>query len=274
GLDMLEAGCGFGFGLIWCAFRGGRAYGIDIYEPMIRTIEAFRSFLPAEWDEKITAMVGDVARMPFDSNSFDVVAAVQTISHYNDIEAFARETHRVLREGGVLVVTDSNNALCPHHRWRQQNAYRRIELGPVRSDDAAGVLSKPFIEKRSELIRENFAFDPATLTALAERTSGMTNAQVVAACEQYVDAKELPNSRFRRSRVPIDPETGMAIERLINPYAFARDLRDVGFARTRVEGYWGGASGRPYLRAANGFLAKLSPLVIWTTPSFRVAAWR
>ena len=172
-----------------------------------------------------------------------------------------------------MVVTDSNNSLCPYHRWRQQNAYREIELRPVDSDATRGILSKPFVQKRKDFISEHYTFEAATLAALAERTCGMTTAQVAAACERYAEVKELPDSGFRRSRVPIDPETGMAIERLINPYALGRLLRGMGFTRTRVEGYWGGASGRSYPRIANRILAN-SPLVIWTTPSFRVAAWR
>ena len=56
-----KRGVASALGSLWCASRGGRAYGIDIYEPMIRTIEAFRPHVPAEWNERVRAVVGDVA---------------------------------------------------------------------------------------------------------------------------------------------------------------------------------------------------------------------
>jgi len=275
GLKILEAGCGFGLSLVWSALRGGDAYGIDIYQPMIKTIDRYRQILPAELGSRIHAEGGDVAEMPFEDASFAVVVAIEAVSHYTELDAFMREAARVLQPGGVLIITDSNNALNPPTRRRKQEAYRTNELGPIVGPAAGvGVFTKPFVEKRQDLLREHFAFDDATVELLAERTSGLTRQRVLGAAELYSETGELPNSWFDPSNAPVDPESDTVIERLIDPYAMGRALRQAGFRRTRVQGYWGGASGKIHLRVANAALARLARLAIWSTPTFRIAAYR
>jgi len=112
------------------------------------------------------------------------------------------------------------------------------------------------------------------LELLAERTSGLTRQRVLGAAELYSETGELPNSWFDPSNAPVDPESDTVIERLIDPYAMGRALRQAGFRRTRVQGYWGGASGKIHLRVANAALARLARLAIWSTPTFRIAAYR
>lgn len=47
----------------------------------------------------------DVRRMPFQSNSFDVVTAMDIIEHIDNDKAALREIARVLKPGGVLLAT-------------------------------------------------------------------------------------------------------------------------------------------------------------------------
>ena len=51
----------------------------------------------------------DVA-VPFADGSFDVVHANQVIEHVSSVDRFAREVHRILAPGGVLVLSTENGS--------------------------------------------------------------------------------------------------------------------------------------------------------------------
>jgi 2-polyprenyl-3-methyl-5-hydroxy-6-metoxy-1,4-benzoquinol methylase len=45
---------------------------------------------------------------PFDNESFDLVHANQVIEHVSDVDHFLAETNRVLRVGGVALISTEN----------------------------------------------------------------------------------------------------------------------------------------------------------------------
>jgi len=49
-----------------------------------------------------TLICGDVSILPFHDQSFDLVTSVAAFEHFLDVPAVLRETHRVLRSGGML----------------------------------------------------------------------------------------------------------------------------------------------------------------------------
>jgi SAM-dependent methyltransferase len=269
-LEILEAGCGFGFGLIYYAARGAKAYGLELYEPMVRTIEAYMPLVPDEWAERIQVSLGDATDMPYPDESVDVVVSNEAISHYHDVDAFIREAHRVLRPGGTLIVADGNNSLNPLIRHRNYTWFREVE------EEGGGdaIFQQSFREKRLALVSREFDFDAATAAEIASGTSGMTRDQVLAAGKTFTETGALPTSYFKRDTVPVDPESGQAIERLLNPYALARALRSAGFTSTRTVGYWGGAAGKSIVRLGNRVLTPLSPIAIFSAQSFRIVARR
>lgn len=268
--DILEAGCGFGFGLIHYAARGAKAFGLELYEPMVQTIEAYMPLVPDEWAQRIEVSLGDATQMPYADESLDVVVSNEAISHYHDVDAFIREAHRVLRPRGTLIVADGNNSLNPLIRRRNYTWFREVE----EEGGGEAIFQQSFREKRLALVREEFDFDDATAAQIARGTSGMTRDQVLAACRDYAETGALPTSYFERETVPVDPESGQAIERLLNPYALTRSLRRAGFTSTRTVGYWGGAAGKPIVRLGNRVLTPLSPIAIFSAQSFRIVARR
>jgi len=96
---LLDAGCGTG--LLWEFLRSKevccRYIGIDVSTGMIRVARNRR--------QRGCFLVGCVEYMPFRSNVFDYVVAVTLIQNLLDIGAFIREAVRVLKKGGVLLVT-------------------------------------------------------------------------------------------------------------------------------------------------------------------------
>ncbi|MEU6009319.1 bifunctional 2-polyprenyl-6-hydroxyphenol methylase/3-demethylubiquinol 3-O-methyltransferase UbiG [Streptomyces sp. NPDC047453] len=92
---LLDIACGGGLFGPHAAGKGYRVFGVDLSEMSLR--EALRH----GFDEVVRA---DIARLPFDDESFDVVTAGQCLEHVPDPFGVVAEACRVLRPGGTLVV--------------------------------------------------------------------------------------------------------------------------------------------------------------------------
>jgi SAM-dependent methyltransferase len=270
GATILDAGAGFGLTLVVLATLGAdAARGIEFYEPMVRTANAYLPMLPRELRERIAIDHGDVMEMPYPDETFDAVLSVEAVSHYREVDAALCEIHRVLRPGGVLAVSDGNNGLNPITRRRTRELWDAFELGSTREKVGRHTVSHRYGAEREAFVRRRFPDLPADL--LARETFGMTFDEVAEACAVYEREGKLPGSIYDGSNVPVNPEDGQVIERLFNPFALGRTLEKMGFS-VRVSGYWGGASGRKFLRIANRFLARMSRVTIYSARGFVIAA--
>lgn len=52
--------------------------------------------------ENVKFMQGDVGKLPFDNESFDIVLSLNGFHAFSDKDAAYSETHRVLKKGGIL----------------------------------------------------------------------------------------------------------------------------------------------------------------------------
>jgi SAM-dependent methyltransferase len=98
GARVLEAGCGLGYFTVAASALGFAAEGLDWSEP---TIDRLRERFPA-----IPWHVGDVRALRFASGSFDAVYSPGVCEHFEDGPvSVLTETHRVLRRGGIAVIS-------------------------------------------------------------------------------------------------------------------------------------------------------------------------
>lgn len=109
---VLEAGCGLGQFTVAASAAGYRAEGVDW---SAETIDRLRRQFPS-----IPWHVGDVRRLQFPSCTFDAVYSPGVCEHFEEGPTdVLLETHRVLRPGGVAIVsTPCFNA------WLQRHADR------------------------------------------------------------------------------------------------------------------------------------------------------
>lgn len=99
GKDVLDAGCGVGYGTAYLAERARRAVGVDLSG---EAIDYARRRYGAH---NVRYEIGDLLELPFADGSFDVVCSFETIEHLDEPERFVAEARRVLRSNGVLIAS-------------------------------------------------------------------------------------------------------------------------------------------------------------------------
>ncbi|KKN33786.1 hypothetical protein LCGC14_0800190 [marine sediment metagenome] len=105
---ILDIGCGRGELLYHCGQRGARLFGIDY---SIDAIDITKEVLKEFGNAKI--LLGDCRSIPFSSNLFDRVVAIDLIEHmnYRDGLATVQEINRVLKPGSFALIYTSPNRI-------------------------------------------------------------------------------------------------------------------------------------------------------------------
>jgi SAM-dependent methyltransferase len=98
--DVLEAGCGEGYGADLIAGVARQVIGLDYDETAVAHV---RARYP-----RVDMRHGNLAELPLPAASVDVVVNFQVIEHLWDQGQFVAECHRVLRPGGVLLMSTPN----------------------------------------------------------------------------------------------------------------------------------------------------------------------
>jgi SAM-dependent methyltransferase len=121
---VLDVACGEGYGAAMLAENANSVVGVDISTGAIRHAigryggRANLAFIAASCD-----------RLPFPDASFDLVTSFETIEHIETQQAFIAEIARVLRPGGVLLLSSPNKRLYSdahdyHNEFHVRELYR------------------------------------------------------------------------------------------------------------------------------------------------------
>ncbi|MFD4366450.1 class I SAM-dependent methyltransferase [Rhodococcus sp. NPDC058521] len=117
---VLEAGSGEGYGANMIADVAAKVTGLD-YD--ISAVEHVRSRYP-----RVEMIHGNLAELPFEDASVDVVVNFQVIEHLWDQAQFLRECFRVLKPGGELLVSTPNRITFSPGRDTPLNPFHTREL--------------------------------------------------------------------------------------------------------------------------------------------------
>ena len=125
---VLDAGSGNGSLVIALARRGYQVEGVDLTPASVAHSWALIQRLGLAG--RANVRVGDVARLPYPDRCFDGLTSGEVLEHVPDDQSAVREFYRVLRSGGVCVVTvPSGKELSRLDRWAgHQRRYTRERL--------------------------------------------------------------------------------------------------------------------------------------------------
>ena len=113
---VLDVGAAFGYGSAALATAGRRVVGV---ERDAGNVEAARRILPG-----IVFLEGDAEALPVADGCADAVVMLDIVEHLGDPRRAMAEVHRVLRPGGVLVVSVPHRGLL--HRFDALNVYSAL----------------------------------------------------------------------------------------------------------------------------------------------------
>ena len=117
GKRILDAGCGTGEYGIWYARRGAYVTGVDLSQPSMRIA---REYSEREGIDNIRFEKQSVLKLDFPDESFDYVFSMGVLHHTPDPNGGFRELCRVLRPGGVLMVSLYNRFGRLGHNTKQR----------------------------------------------------------------------------------------------------------------------------------------------------------
>lgn len=118
--EVLEAGCGEGYGADLIADVARKVIALDYDEA---TVAHVRARYP-----RVEIQHGNLAELPLPDASVDVVVNFQVIEHLWDQAQFVSECFRVLRPGGVFLVSTPNRITFSPGRDTPLNPFHTREL--------------------------------------------------------------------------------------------------------------------------------------------------
>ncbi len=268
---ILDVGCGFGIDSLIMAGLGAREVcGIDVNPSWVESIEKYMREL--NWNLPIKVKVADAAKLPYPDNTFDFLISVEAISHYRNVEGFFSEAHRVLKPGGMLIVSDANNGANPFIRRRTDDIWQRFEFGPPTASFHGHRIQKSFRDMRREIIVKDFPhLKEAEVEKLVDNTFAMGSEEVKKAAARYLKDGVLPTRRFQRGVPAFNPVMNDYIERVFDPIELAQQMRAIGF-KVKVHAHFGGAGRKDFIGLTNSFLRLFSPITIYAARVYKIVA--
>jgi len=103
-ISILEAGCGTGRILSYFAKNNFSCYGFDTSKNMLNILKNKAK----KENFKIITKMGDIEKIPFPNNSFDIVYTMHVLMHMPDHKKAIEEMYRVLKNKGILIADFPN----------------------------------------------------------------------------------------------------------------------------------------------------------------------
>jgi GT2 family glycosyltransferase/ubiquinone/menaquinone biosynthesis C-methylase UbiE len=106
GRRVLDIACGEGYGSALMARAAEQVIGVDISEAVIAHAREAYAHIP-----RLQFLAGSAAQLPLADASVDMVVSFETIEHHDQHEEMMLEFVRVLRPGGLLLLSSPNKAV-------------------------------------------------------------------------------------------------------------------------------------------------------------------
>ncbi|MBH0157377.1 class I SAM-dependent methyltransferase [Fictibacillus sp. 5RED26] len=129
---VLELGCGAGYAiqLISKKYLVQEIVGIDLSATAIRSATARNK--KAINNQKAKMVEANFNDLPFHDNMFNKLYSIQTIYFWNEVETIVSEIYRVLKPGGIVVITFSNGK--ENETWKSVKKVSEDQVMPFMND--------------------------------------------------------------------------------------------------------------------------------------------
>lgn len=107
---VLDCGCASGTHSKILLNKGAKVVGMDISEEMIKAAKEKCNSSNASF------IVGDIQKMPFEKNSFDLIFYGLCIHYVKDLDTVFKEAYRILKKNGKIILSTNNPALNNHKK--------------------------------------------------------------------------------------------------------------------------------------------------------------
>ena len=102
---VLDAGCGVGGSSIWLAKnKGCNVVGLTLSKNELKISR--ENAIKNKVDDRVKFFLMDYTKTKFKKKSFDVVFGIESVCHAYDKKKFIKEAHRLLKNGGRVVIVD------------------------------------------------------------------------------------------------------------------------------------------------------------------------
>lgn len=105
GKKVLDLGCGTGRIIGELKLFGAEVFAVDISAEMVKITQ--------KKYPDIKVLKADACDLPFSDNELDYVIATFLIVHVKDLDRLFGEVYRVLKDGGIFVLTNINQRKAP-----------------------------------------------------------------------------------------------------------------------------------------------------------------
>jgi SAM-dependent methyltransferase len=248
GQTVLDAGCGSGiFSTLFLLLGATRVEALDAFGERVAAL----SRLAAACNLPLTARRGDVVATGLATASVDIVFCREAISHFEDSRGFLEESRRILRPGGRLLISDSNNGANPRVRREIYRMWRELETGPFTADRfGPEEQSLPYLFRRWMILRREFPeMRDEQVFHIGLRTAGRSGEELLEVGRRSLRSGELPSSIYRYGQSIRRPEDGQRTEEPVDPRELVASLRGLGMTAA-ARAHFGYNRGR-FLRILN-----------------------
>ncbi|MEW5975179.1 MAG: methyltransferase domain-containing protein [Acidobacteriota bacterium] len=121
GAAVLDLGCGTGYGTALLSRYASRVSGLDLSPEAIHFARVHFSAPNADY------VVGDAAALGYRTDCFDAVVCFEVIEHLWNQQSLLEEVKRVLKPGGVLIISTPNRVFYTLER-QEANPYHTREF--------------------------------------------------------------------------------------------------------------------------------------------------
>lgn len=202
GKEVLDIASGEGYGSNYLAQTAKRVYGVDISKEAVE--HASGHYIK----ENLEFLAGSIDNIPLGEQSVDVIVSYETLEH---VEAttqigFLNEVKRVLRPGGVLIISCPNKAIATDRAFKLWGFVNEYHLKEFYIDEFRDFLESKFkhvniTHQRSEFVQVINNSNTKYLDIVLSDKKDYTDTQnIIAICS------ELPLELSDRGSIVLDTD--------------------------------------------------------------------